>query len=308
MITSVFGKSNPVNYVVVTLSVIVFFVANEWQLVALKETSFSFLASFLKILLLIASLFLANFITKRNALTKDNAYVFLYLGFFLILIPQCLSDLRLIAANFFVFLAFRRILSIKSLTATKEKIFDASLWIFVASLFHFWCILFLLLVFVAIFFHLASDYRSWFLPFLAFFTVFIIYAAFNTITENHDDNIYLQSRIYLNFQYFESKVDSAVLVLFLIFSIALLVFYLLGNSKKPTNTKNNIFKIVLTWVIGIIILVISPQKTNALLLFTLLPTSIFAADFLENSPSNWFKEFVTWVFVLVAVMLFVFRN
>lgn len=308
MITSVFSKSNPVNYVVVTLTVILFFIANEWQMISASEALFSFLASMSKILMLISSLFIANFVSKRNSLTKDNAFVFLYFGFFIILIPQCLAEIRLISANFFVLLAFRRILSIKSLTATKEKIFDASLWIFVASLFHFWSILFLLLVFVAIFFHVASDYRSWFLPILAFFAVLILFSAFNLMTNaSLEIEIYNQMQIQFSFLYFKSKVDSAVLVIYLLFSITMLIFYLLNINKKPTSAQNNIFKIILMWLIAIVILVISPQKTNALLLFSLLPTSVFISDFLENAPSNWFKEFVTWVFVIVSVVLFVFN-
>jgi hypothetical protein len=308
MITSVFSKSNPVNYVVVSLTVVVFFVINEWQLHTLQTSAFSFLSSLSKIFMLIAYLFLANFICKRNNLTKDNAYVFLYLGFFLILIPQCLSDLRLIAANFFVMLAFRRILSLKSMTATKEKIFDASLWIFVASLFHFWCILFIILVFVAIFFHVVNDFRSWFLPVLAFLSVAILFAAFCLITEQpYFENIYSQIEFQFSFRYFTSKVESAVMVLFVLFSISTLVYYLIGINKKPASAQNNIFKVIVTWFIALSILIISPQKSNALLVFALLPTSVFVSDFLENSPSNWFKEFVSWVFVSTAVVLFVFN-
>lgn len=306
MITSVFSKSNPVNYVVVIFAVLIFLIIKEIQL-ALVSDSFSFLSSLTKLLLLITSLFLANFISKRNTLTKDNAFVFLYFGFFLILIPQCLSDLRLIAANLFILMAFRRIFSLKSLTATKEKIFDASLWIFVASIFHFWSILFLVLVFVAIFIHLLSDFRSWFLPVVAFAAVAMLFSAFVTFTQQPlVDSLWQQMNIDLSFHYFNSKIESAILVLFAIFSIALFIFYLSGVSKKPTSAQSNVFKMVLIWIISATIFIISPQKTNALLLFLLFPTSIYAADFLENFSSNWFKEFVTWVFVLTAVVLFIF--
>lgn len=307
MITSVFSKSNPVNYVVVIFSVLLFLTINEIQLVS-DLVPFSFWSSLSKGLLLITSLFLANFISKRNALTKDNAFVFLYFGFFLILIPQCLSDLRLIIANFLILLAFRRMFSLKSLTATKEKIFDASLWIFVASIFHFWSILFLLVVFIAIFLHLLTDFKSWFLPVLAFATVLILFSAYYTITSQPlFENVLQQMNVDVSFQYFSSKVQSASIVLFFIFSLVLLAFYLLGIGKKPTSAQSNIFKIVVIWIIGVIIYIISPQKSNALLLFLLFPTSIFASDFLENFSSNWFKEFVTWVFVLASIVLFVFN-
>jgi hypothetical protein len=45
-------------------------------------------------------------------------------------------------------LALRRLISLQSMKASKEKIFDASLWVFIASLFHFWSILFIVLIFI----------------------------------------------------------------------------------------------------------------------------------------------------------------
>ena len=64
---------------------------------------------------------------------------------FLLFFPSIWNDFNLLISNFFILLALRRLLSMHSAKAPKEKIFDASLWIFFASFFHFWSILFILL-------------------------------------------------------------------------------------------------------------------------------------------------------------------
>jgi hypothetical protein len=65
--------------------------------------------------------------------------------------------------------------------ASKEKIFDASLWIILASLFHFWSILFLILVFISIILLVSRDYTNWVLPFIALLAVGILFAFFTSI-------------------------------------------------------------------------------------------------------------------------------
>jgi hypothetical protein len=307
MITSVFSKSNPANFLMVAFVVLIAFVVNESRLALSHQISFSFLNSFLKIITLIFSLFLVNFVSKRNNLTKDNTFGFLYFGMFLIFIPQSLENVQVILANFFVLLSIRKVLSLKSLTAVKEKIFDASLWIFVASLFHFWSLLFILVVFVAILLHAASDYRNWFLPIIGFFTVFVLFSAYCMLTHTSlIDYFTNRAQFDFSFKYFDSKIESAQLVLYLLVSIAFIVVYFFGIGKKPTSAQSNIFKVIFIWIIGLIIFAISPQKTNALLLFTFLSTSVFASEFLESTFSNWFKEFVTWVFSIATIVVFVY--
>jgi hypothetical protein len=307
MITTIFSKSNPANYLIVGFLLVVSYIINEWRLVFLKNESFLIIESLVKITFLLIALFLANFIAKRNALSKDNSFVFLSLAVFLIFVPQTLADFKIITAFFFVLLAMRRILSVQSLTFVKEKIFDASLWVFVASLFHFWSILFILLVFTAILFHVAMDYRNWFLPLIALFAVGLLFTAICLIlSQPFYLELFQQMKLDFSFKYFDTKMESATVILFAIFSVSLVVFYSLGIKKKPTSLQNNVLKIIFTWIIGVFLVLISPQKTNALLIFTMFPISIFAADFLENSSVKWFKESVSGLVILIALLIFIY--
>jgi len=119
--------------------------------------------------IILASLFIVNFVVKKNGMSKDSAYTVLFYLLFMLFFPSGFNNTALLISNFFIILAMRRIVSLHSLKASKEKIFDASIWVCIAALFHFWSILYLVLIFIAVLFHVARDYRNWFLPIIAFF-------------------------------------------------------------------------------------------------------------------------------------------
>jgi hypothetical protein len=134
----------------------------------------------LGLLAVLGSVFITNFISKKNGLSKDSAYTVFFI-LLIVFFPSVLDNVNLVVANFFILLAFRRLISLQSLKASKEKIFDASFWIIVAALFQFWSILYLVLVFISIIFHVSRDYRNWFLPFIAFFCSFDLICSFDLV-------------------------------------------------------------------------------------------------------------------------------
>src|SRR6478672_5309285 len=150
MITTIFKKSTPINYSLVVILLLVFFFLYQFQHTKLPVNQTDTFQTVGIVLLLLASLFIANFIAKKNALTKNSSYTILFFVLLLLLFPLVLKNANLVVANFFILLAMRRLVSLQTLKAPKEKIFDASLWIFVASLFHFWAILFVVLVYISI--------------------------------------------------------------------------------------------------------------------------------------------------------------
>src|SRR5690606_23381322 len=119
------------------------------------------------------------------------------------LFPKTLNNPTLVISNFFILLALRRLISLQSLLTPKEKIFDASIWIFVAAIFHFWSILFILLVFVSIILHVSRDYRNWLLPYIALVTAVIIFTfAALAFDETLFDYVWDRTTIDVKFDYF----------------------------------------------------------------------------------------------------------
>ena len=301
MITSVFRKSTPINLILVVFLMLVFFLIYQFQDFSWTNSPFSILKKAGLFFVLIASVFITDFITKRNGLSKDSSYTILFYFLFVLFFPSILNNLNLVLSNFFILLATRRLISLQSLKAPKEKIFDASLWIFIASLFHFWCIIFILLVFISIILHASRDYRNWILPFIAFFIVGIIFALHATI---FDEALNLNMQTSLKIDYFTNNYQNLALSIFTTVTLFFVVSIFLTLAHRPLILLTSYKTIISFLFIGVLIFVISPNKSNDLLLFTFAPLSIIASAHIEMKQEKLKQEIV--LFVLIACSLFAF--
>ena len=126
MITSVFKKSTPLNLILVVILMLVFFLLYQLQDLTGVISPISICKKARLFFVLLGSVFIANFVAKKNGLSKDSGYTILFYFLFLLFFPSALNNLKIIASNFFILLALRRLISLQSLKASKEKIFDAS--------------------------------------------------------------------------------------------------------------------------------------------------------------------------------------
>lgn len=305
MITSVFKKSTPINYSFIgILMVFVFF---TYQLQDTKWTSslFDIAKKSALLLILFASLFISNFIVKKNALTKDSAYTILFFFIFLMFFPNVLDNYKLIVSNFFILLAMRRLVSLQTLKAPKEKIFDASLWIFVASLFHFWAILFILLVYISIIFHVSRDYRNWLIPFVALFSSSIIFVFYALLFDKEAIDVYLQSEVInLQVDYFTNNYQNIAFSIYVVFAVFFVLPYLFTLTNKPLNLQASYKKVLLAFFIGMAIFFISANKSNEVLVYTFLPMAIMATNTVEYLQNKIQQEIILFVSIICGVFCF----
>ncbi|MEO6175944.1 MAG: DUF6427 family protein [Flavobacterium circumlabens] len=305
MITSVFKKSTPLNYSLVVILILVFFFLFQIQEPSWMSSSFLAFQKMSLLCFVFASFFLINFIVKKNGLSKDNGYAIFFYLLFLLFFPTIFNNPNVIYSNFFILLALRRLISLQSLKASKEKIFDASFWILVASLFQFWCILFLILVFISIIFHVSRDYRNWVLPFIALLAVAVIFLLISLIF--HIDAIeFFEKRAVVDFSldYFKNNYENGALsiytavALFFVFSIVTTI------SNRPQIVHSSYKKVVACFFIAVIVFIVSPNKSNDLLLFSIAPLTIMASSHVEYMQQKLNNEIV--FYVLIACSLFTF--
>lgn len=305
MITTFFSKSNPFNYVLVTVLFISIFFLGSISLPNDVFLSFAFLKKIGILTVLIATIYMANFVTKRNGLSKDSTFTFFLVFLFLVMFPSIFENANLVLSNFFVLLSLRRLISLQSLIAPKEKIFDASIWIFVASLFHFWAILFIFLVFISIIFHVSRDYRNWILPFIAFFAVAIIFVFLALLIDKTQIELFLQSR-QSDFALpdFSPKYQNTAVFIFSIFSLLFFGIQVFTVSSKPQMLHASYKKVMISFVIAGVIFLISNKKTDSLLVFTFMPTAVMATSFFESAQPKWLKESVIGIIIFCSFLLF----
>ena len=287
MIASVFKKSTPLNYALIVFLVLFFFFIYQIQDTSWMSSGVLLLKKGFTFLVILASVFLTSFIGKRNGLTKDSSYTAIFFILLLLFFPSILNNLNILLANFFVLLALRRLISLQSMKASKEKIFDASLWVFVASLFHFWSILFIILVFISILFHTARDYRTWFLPFIAFFVSMVLLFFFDLIFDaNNVGKLIANSGSNLEINYFINNYQNLALSLFAPISLFFIANLGLTISNKPIILHSTYKKIIAAFFIGILVFVFSPNKSNEILIFTFVPLAFAMTIFVETPQSK----------------------
>ncbi|MXN92587.1 hypothetical protein GR160_15265 [Flavobacterium sp. Sd200] len=305
MLASIFSKTRPINYVLLGIALVLFYFLNLF-----KETSwlqdYTLAAQKIGLLLLLAgSLLLTGFITLRNTLTKANSYAVVLFLLFLIMFPTTLTNSNIIIANFFLLLALRRLVSLQSLITPKEKIFDASFWIFAAAVFHFWCIIFIVLVFISIVFHVARDYRNWIIPFIAFVAVTLLYTmAGLMINHSFFDHILTQITPGFDFTYFENIYQNIALAIYASIVALFVAPYVVSLSSKPLNLQSSHKKILYSFLIGVGIYVLSAEKNNSFLTFTFAPLAIIGANYIESQENQWVREAVVSGILAIAVFIF----
>ena len=305
MITSVFRKSTPINLFLVVILMLVFFFISLFQDLSWTNSVVSIVKKIGLLLILLGSIFITNFVAKKNGLSKDSSYTILFYLLFLLFFPSVFANTNLILSNFFILLAIRRLISLQSLKASKEKIFDASLWIFVASIFHFWSILYLVLVFISIIFHVARDYRNWVLPFIAFFAVAIISISFSLIFSK-DILGYISENAVLNFNidYFTNTYQNIAFSIYLTVALFFVISMLATLSSKLLFLHSSYKKIIASFFIALVIFAISSNKSNDVLIYTIAPLSIMATSHIEVKQLQLKQELVLGVLILCSLFAF----
>ena len=304
MLTSFFGKSKPVNFIMVSIYMIIgyFF----WSLYFLNNTnSFPFFQKQTLLLLIgLFTIFLLNFIVKKNSLTENNTYSIFFLASFMVLMPEFFFNTEIIISNLFLLFAFRRILSMSSEKNMEKKVLDASIWISIASLFYFWCILFFVVLFIAIFQSRLKNYKLIFIPFVGFIAVLILITTVKLLF-NGSVLWFLDTDTNLSLA-FQAYNSTSLIITILFFSILLiwtLIHKIINFSEIRLKDKANFVLLVVIVLISIIIILFIPNKKGAEFLYLMFPLAIFTTNIIEKLSLFWVKESLLWIALLLPILV-----
>ncbi|MDT0294642.1 DUF6427 family protein [Mesonia ostreae] len=304
MLASFFKKSKPINFLIVSVFMTVYFaVANFYKLE--QAFSWQFMAKKAGYLLLyILIMFILNFIVKRNEISKKNSFAILLFALFTSLLLPILKASEILIAGFFVLLALRKIISLSSGLEIKKKIFDASLWIAVASLFYPLSIFFLILPFVGIFYYATQDFKNFLIPFVAVICTYLLVTTgyllvFNVIFPLSHFLIIPD----LSIGIYKEAYVLIPLIISTLFTLISLFFFLREMQNTIRKRRAMLFLILLFFIIGLLIVVLSPHKTGAELLFPILAISMMGVIFLEQKGLKLIKEIVLATLILAVLII-----
>ncbi len=305
MITSIFKRSTPFNFIVFLILITVVFTVFNYP-IDKQVINLLFLRNKAVVLFLFfGTFFLINFIVKKNTLTKNSDYAVLFFFLFLLFFPAVLSNFNLVFSNLLVLLALRRLYSMPTLKVSKEKIFDASLYICLASIFQFWSILFLSVVFVSVIFYVARDYRHWFLPFVGMATAAILLVLYGLIIDKLIFLNYIKNaHIDVDFTYFKNNYQNLALSIFTVVAVFYMVSLVLALPTKPLNKKAAYKQSIFTFLVAVLVFIFSTNKSNEILLFSFFPLAIMATSDIEQYANTTRSTVILFIVVALAAVCF----
>ncbi|WP_298505511.1 hypothetical protein [uncultured Maribacter sp.] len=307
MISSIFGKTKPINYIIVLTFLFLLYwlvqfysATNTFDIGQLLVKIASFIA-------LILSVFFVNFIIQRNKITGPNSFAILFFGLLFLVFPETLLDFKAIFCAFFLILATRRILSVRSLKDIKLKVFDATLWVLISSLFCNWSLFFLLLVFSAIYIYEPKNIRNWLVPLVSVFvfgmithTISVVLNTKNFLLEQYSYSIQFDKGYFLNW----GTSTRFLFYVLLVITLGGWVFIKLGNSGLGKVTSMRLLG--LSYILGLVVYMFSFSDGDTIIL-TFFPAVVFLTNYIESIQKEKIKEVVLIMSVFIPFLVFVSR-
>ncbi len=308
MISSIFGKTKPINFIILSVFLFLYY----WVVqVYLFKNDFSVNQVVLEtgvLSILLFSVFVVDFIAKRNKLTEPNSYAILFYVILFVVFPETLTDTNAILCSLLLLLATRRLLSIKSLKDVKSKVFDATLWILTSSLFYDWAIVYLLLVFVAIYIYEPKNSRNWFVVLSAAFAFFMIsYTALilvgipNFLWEHYNFRIDFAAIYPFNWG------ASIKISVYIIINLLLALWAFLALGKSGTGKIITVRIIALSFVLGLLVNVLVLSESTYAIIITFFPCVIFICNYIDAIKRRNVLELVLIVCTVVPLIMFLGR-
>ena len=307
MLTNFFSNSKPFNFILISLLLFVGYTFHNFQISSFENDFIWLIQLTFKFGLYIILMLIFGFIIKKNNLTQINSYALFIFVCLLLLMPNVFQNSKPILSTGFILLALRRILSFNSKKNIQKKILDASLWIGIATLFYFWSILFLLVLYAALIQLASKNFKLFLIPIIGMFVVFIICTIYFLYLDN---NMYWFTD-YENFTSFDFSSYKLLKNFFSLFVILLmivisLVFKFLNFTKTPLRKKSKYWIIIFTLITGIIIVILTAQKNGIELIFTIVPISILFSNFIEALQRKWVSEVMLWLILIAPIFSYFF--
>lgn len=304
MITSIFKKSKPINFVIVFFITLLAFVAARTKLIIEPINSSYIFQQIGLFFICFVSVLLINFIVTKHGLTKKNSYEVLLFSLFLLAIVQTTANTNVLLANFFILLSLRRIISLRSMITPDKKLFDAAFWIAIATLFYFWSILFFIVIYAALLLYSDNKIKHWLIPFVGIATVFIICVSVSIIYNDNFFGIFksLPEASY-DFNHYNTPQFLIAITMLLSFGFWASLFYIRSIKSKKRAFRPAYKLVFLVLIVSLITVFLAPNKDGSEFLFMFAPLAIITTNYIETIQDKWFREIFLLTLIIVPFII-----
>ncbi len=308
MISSVFGKTKPINHVLVLSFVSLVFFLGRWRWQEAPITASTLPPLLLALTCLLLAVLLLNFVVQRNQLTAAHGYAYFVFGVLCAGFPGVLRDNDGIYAFFFILLALRRLLSLQSLKRIHSKLFDGTLWILVASLFVKWALVLAPLPFIFLYVYQPKVFRNWLVPLASLF-VFLLIGQGIAVLSGRPEALWAHygnwSLPQVNGPFWQAVGIKQIIYLILVLAATAISWVKQGKTGhgKLVSTRLLVLIMALSLAMGALW---KPLQEEALL-FSFFPASVFISRYIETVKRSKLREALLWVFLILGLFSFLWE-
>tara|TARA_B110001469_G_scaffold113282_1_gene116570 strand:+ start:3866 stop:4795 length:930 start_codon:yes stop_codon:yes gene_type:complete len=304
MLANFFGKSKPINFIVLLLVFVCALFLNSFHSFSTVEVTLFFIVEKLVFFLVFTFLFFGvNFIVSKNKLTQDNSYALLFYLLVISFFSAYLYGYQVVFEHLIHLLFLRKVYSIQTLKEIFKKLFDAGFWLGVMCLMNPFLIVFSLLLFAVLIVHKRVRFQTvlisvigFLIPIFLFFTYSFWIGEISLFTDKfilyttYDFSMYKETRF---------LAPLGGLSIFLLFAVFM--------KTENVFSVNNRFK--KSWILLLIHLLLSISylfftfnRDGSELLMAAFPVAVILANGFESIQRKLLKEIGLILFVLIALL------
>ena len=307
MLANFFGKSNPVNFIVIFSIFLGFFLTHNITSSLSVIFNFNFvLDQVLMLTFFLVFFFFFNFILSKNKLTLYNSYGFLIFVLLFGFFPASMSSKHELFLNILVLVYLRRVYSLRSGKDLYKKIFDSGFWLGILFLLAPKTVLFGILLFLSIWLFQKINLRTLLiscLGFLAPLTCYVTYCFWFNQTEEFTA-LFLW---YANYN-FELFTDSSIFIPTIVL-VTLVLISILVKTPKVISISGNYRKywilIIFNFIIAITVLTIQNTLNESQFILLFFPISIILTNWLESIQKSFLKNILIASLLITPIILFI---
>jgi|TARA_B110000208_G_scaffold17156_2_gene20592 hypothetical protein len=304
MLANFFGKSKPINFIVLLLVFVCALFLNSFHSFSTVEVTLFYIVEKIVFFLVFTFLFFGvNFIVSKNKLTQDNSYALLFYLLVISFFSAYLYGYVVVFQNVIHLFFLRKIYSLQTLKEVFKKLFDAGFWLGVMCLMNPFLIVFSLLLFAVLIVHKRVRFQTvlisvigFLIPIFLFFTYSFWIDEISLFTDKfilyttYDFSIYKETRF---------LVPLGGLSVFLLFA----VFMKTGNAFSVNNRfKKSWILLLIHLLLSISYLFFTFNRDGSELLIAAFPVAVILANGFESIQRKLLKEIGLILFMLIALL------
>lgn len=301
MLANFFGKSKPVNFILIIVLFLLYYLMSAFVPINEQIDLTKFLNVFIVFPLFLVLFFMYNFLLSKNRLTEDNSYAFLLFTIGIGCLPEVILDYKTIGVYILLFLFLRRAYSLRTLKSVYQKLFDSGFWIGVLLLLSPYYIVYVALLYISVLLFLKITLRNILIPILGILTPLFLY--FTYLFWN-DDIVTFYNLFAFNlgtdFSYYNTDFYIIIFAVFGVFTVGSMVLKS-GSIFSVSNKFKRIWVLLIAHlVIAIVFISLVEVKNGTELVSVLIPVTFIIANWLQSVKKNWLTNIVLILFLVLS--------